>query len=614
MRIWILLLALVACSRPAPTAALDAGVRTTTAPKLALDDRHPLIFGEWHELPGISDYHAGPCERQPVPAPPRDSSHCHGSVCEGGWTLTMDGSKVTARTAWEPGCTYAVEGLAYEPRRDAQHRLSLKAAPKPKLAAERTPAQLALAACAGADGRWYCPSVRRPLMASGAQPVFPASWTVPDWYIDPTNSTGCASDSNSGTSATCGTSGIGPLLTYQELNVHRWGCFGNPVNCPRLHQDTTLEFLSSQVDGADSIYLYPAVEEGYSFFLEGALTQTATGTLASVTSKARATNVLLQASIGSAVSAAEFGDNTTHASYAWTYNQVSGNTWYYSQPFAPITLPFLDVLTPPAEVDTWANGDSVKVYGLPTIDLHVIRPYLAHFNGSNSNGIFVYHLNLRYNQFQSIKAGNNVRFVESSTPAHVVFDPFDLYSYETSDNSYVGGAFDSNFYTYAGATQQIIIGGVCGAYAGSDITDVGTFLLDGDVIVAGGNSQNYVFTTADVGYAAVDTGATLWNQANGGIMNGGLYGGSVLYGAGMFRANGRFTYPSGAGAAAAAFKLAGGLLLNNQGTGCLGVPDAASAYGTCNISITAAHLDSNLGATSGCVGTPNGGAFCNYGP
>ena len=96
----------------------------------------------------------------------------------------------------------------------------------------RSTATIALAGCSTAGGGWACPAVKRPLMATGQTPIIPPSWTVPNWYIDPQNTTTCASDSNSGTSATCGGAGIGPIVTYQELNVHRWGCQGSPSACP----------------------------------------------------------------------------------------------------------------------------------------------------------------------------------------------------------------------------------------------------------------------------------------------------------------------------------------------------------------------------------------------
>src|SRR5580658_5938934 len=56
-----------------------------------------------------------------------------------------------------------------------------------------------------------------------------SSLTVAQWYIDVLNATGCASDSNNGTSSTCGGSDStgtpnGPLLTAYGLVAGRWNC------------------------------------------------------------------------------------------------------------------------------------------------------------------------------------------------------------------------------------------------------------------------------------------------------------------------------------------------------------------------------------------------------
>lgn len=40
----------------------------------------------------------------------------------------------------------------------------------------------------------------------------PPSWSVPDWYVDGSKTLPCTSDANTGTSATCGAPGVGPLV------------------------------------------------------------------------------------------------------------------------------------------------------------------------------------------------------------------------------------------------------------------------------------------------------------------------------------------------------------------------------------------------------------------
>lgn len=73
----------------------------------------------------------------------------------------------------------------------------------------------------------------------------------------------------------------------------------------------------------------------------------------------------------------------------------------------------------------------------------------------------------------------------------------------------------------------------------------------------------------------------------------------------------RLQYPSGATGAATTF-LQSGFTIDGQGKACLVQPGAASAFGTCNLTLSASQLDTSLGTTSGCL---NDGfsAVCNFG-
>jgi hypothetical protein len=116
----------------------------------------------------------------------------------------------------------------------------------------RTPMQLAAAACRRSDGSWACPAIPRPLMASGnasAAQCGPAC-TVSSWYIDPQNTTTCASDANSCTSATCSGAGIGPCLTYQQIVTRR----GSTSPVYPYGQSYTIFFLSPQTANVDPIF------------------------------------------------------------------------------------------------------------------------------------------------------------------------------------------------------------------------------------------------------------------------------------------------------------------------------------------------------------------------
>ncbi len=88
----------------------------------------------------------------------------------------------------------------------------------------------------------------------------------------------------------------------------------------------------------------------------------------------------------------------------------------------------------------------------------------------------------------------------------------------------------------------------------------------------------------------------------------------VLWGPGIidFEGVSRFFYNPGAGEAASFFKQTGGMASNGQTLVCSSYP--GSTAGACNLTLSAAELDTKLGATSGCLGAPGGGQVCNYGP
>src|SRR5260370_1417097 len=79
------------------------------------------------------------------------------------------------------------------------------------------------------------------LFSSATTPIQPASWRASAWCIDPANRSGCASNSNNGTSCACDGAGGGPLMSHAELAVHRWGTY-----TPTLPAQVTETFLSAQ--------------------------------------------------------------------------------------------------------------------------------------------------------------------------------------------------------------------------------------------------------------------------------------------------------------------------------------------------------------------------------
>jgi len=88
-----------------------------------------------------------------------------------------------------------------------------------------------------------------------------AAQAQPSWFVDPANSTGNASNANTGTTAGA------PLLTYAEI-VRRWGTTSPTIVSPI----TTITFLSNQPDFTDPINLSPILANGTSMVLAGQIT------------------------------------------------------------------------------------------------------------------------------------------------------------------------------------------------------------------------------------------------------------------------------------------------------------------------------------------------------
>lgn len=463
----------------------------------------------------------------------------------------------------------------------------------PPVVDKRTPAQLALAACSGPGGHWLCPKVKQPqvLAASGATPIIPTSWTVPAWFVDPANSSGNASDGNA-----CTTSGA-PCLTWHEINDHRWGCVGNPYNCPRFQQGTTITFTSSHTDDTDPVYFRPAWELGANApVIAGALgasQQIASGVLSNVTAKNRATPQLLLAQSG-ANAIGQYVVNSTHSSVAWTYALSSGSIYKMTQPEVPIVLPS-NACT--AEVDTWANGDSVTVYQPVSVNIVAISGVFDKFNGGFSNSAIILH-NINIFDSGSFDAAElkNATLLESAS-ARIVSEDATWQNGFGICNSYIvnmkGGSISQTL---------IISAGVLGPQT-SDIVDVA---IVGDIIIGGtvnittskrnGTSSSPVY---------VDTGKSLFVVGGGSFVGtGGIWWGPGTIGvAGMSRF--LYTVP------AATNLIVGALQLNGLTTG-NSVFTAANVVTPCGgITVNKSNLDTAASAT--CATTGFGGLAFEYG-
>jgi hypothetical protein len=207
-----------------------------------------------------------------------------------------------------------------------------------------------------------------PTTSSAGPPVAVAAalstpaMSVPAWYVDPADATGCASDSNTCQSATCGGPGIGPCITYGQVAA-RWG-----TNTPLLPQSTTLSFLSDQTAGIDLVDVRPRMQNWNQWLtVQGTLLQQATATIGTFTARNRAagtTNHITASGQSGSYWAAFVGDlviDTTQSTqaYFWIVQDLGSATAEISEPVptpGPVQFPAL------GNYATIANGDALTIY------------------------------------------------------------------------------------------------------------------------------------------------------------------------------------------------------------------------------------------------------------
>jgi hypothetical protein len=434
----------------------------------------------------------------------------------------------------------------------------------------------------------------------GTLPSTPASNAI--WFIDPANSTGCAADTNNGSTNTCGGAGVGPLLTFQQLNTNRWGCGGNPRACPRLRVNTVITFLSSHTTNADPVILYPSLEAGASLIVSGTQLGNTSGTLTVVTAKNRATGQLLASttSIG-AFPAGALVVNSTHSSHAWTY--ASGSPEKFTQPLAPSSVPYATMTTFPAEVDTWAAADSITISTAQSgVDIVDVRPIIADFNVGDTNGVYLTGLTVFDPAGVALDGvyigphvyASDVRFDRS--PFIVEATQFDVFGFWY--NCY----FDSGWYGGSVGRSYMLVGGVATGSGGTFNPSSGV-AFDGDFIY---NPTISTMRGGAFGTFYIETGRTLSilnEQAYVGPNAGFGYATAAIWGPGALNigGNGRLSYVT---PATSTFLLTGAMTLNGN-AGAAGTPilcNTAAApqtlvqgANTSGFTLTPAHLSAACG-------------------
>jgi len=475
----------------------------------------------------------------------------------------------------------------------------------------RTPVEIAQAACAG-----RCKGAAvKPLAAANVNgPIIPASWTVPAWYRDIANSTGCASDSNSGTAATCSggcagsvcPSGIGPVVHYQEIAVHRWGTYS-----PRLQQATLLTGLSSDTDDSDPIYAVPYNESG-SLTIVGALPPpVCTTTFSAVTAKARThlasqlLNVTFAACAGAAANQLVVNTTPAHPSRAWIYTAGAGSSWNMSQPQTPVVPPFNVFGSGPAEVNTWAIGDTVSVYNLLKLNVVQFGGIQDTYDINEDNIEFGYQFTLfDPNGFAAPNVGADdahigpyVNLIDVQTQRFLLISSVSEDLSVIFINGNVQGDMESALYPSA-----------FGEYGGIQFGDFTQFLSN-DVIVA----TNATLRNSTIELVYIETGATLHVTGENPVIAASGPVGPFVWGPGTLDVvlTGAVSYPP---TEAVATFLQTGLTINSQSTACSYTVATPSVI-NCGISITPAHLDAAAGAAGfgGIAFLPGGGSLTTYG-
>lgn len=197
-------------------------------------------------------------------------------------------------------------------------------------------------------------------------PSNPASWSVPYWAFDPANASGCASDSNTCTSASCSGGNVGPCSTLSEI-YSRWTTtrpvFTSAVTVQQLSDDAApWPNAVSMPNGPTTIIDWFSTN---GFLFEGTLLPQASATIGTYTALNRTAGTL-----GSITAQGQSGafwtpyvgmmvqDLTTPAVF-WVVADLGSATANITTPMVPVTVPTFQTIAP-AYV-TIANGDSLRI-------------------------------------------------------------------------------------------------------------------------------------------------------------------------------------------------------------------------------------------------------------
>lgn len=317
-------------------------------------------------------------------------------------------------------------------------------------------------------------------------PVNPV-WSVPEWDVN--FSTG--SDLNAGT-----TSGA-PLKTLQEL-IARWG-----TSCPQISTTVAIHYHAS--DTTNWSLLCPQIVNGGGLWIIGDTTTLASGTLGTVTAKdrTRAVKPELQADLGSAASFAVghmVVNSTRSSSVAWG-DSVSGTVVTLTQPMAA-NAPAAGThpASFPAEIDTWASGDSFTVVQPTQAMFSRLTPASASGDASQDT-IFTFVEDMEVfdplatSSFSQLHTSTEVLYAQSRVDPYVLTEgPANLFGFV---NAWLpaGGQYTLAG-IYGGAVGTLEVSGNQATFASSTID--GDVILHGDILNSNGPFQATTFGFVDL--------------------------------------------------------------------------------------------------------------------
>jgi hypothetical protein len=328
-------------------------------------------------------------------------------------------------------------------------------------------------------------------------------------FIDPQNSTGNASDANPGTATA-------PFLTYAGV-VKVWG-----TTKPLLNVATTLTWLSNGAAAVDPVVFEPYVMGNVKVGIQGAApTVLATAVLAGTVAKNRTlgSNSALISTLAAAAAPGSLLINTTHPSRAWVQRGLGANSFQITQPL--VAADGQGVVTAPAEVDTWADGDNVQIASLVNIPLVRYAPTFLDNQGGGS-AAFLY-------QARIVSVGGAARCTLDGTGG-AIHGQETLFANRSlllaadiiGITNTLTNCFEADFHGMRGTANYL--GGALNSFSVLD----GVGVLDGDIIV--GSNTTLRGAGWQLGFVFNDVSSLLTVIGSGaGTIGSAFYGGATLY-------------------------------------------------------------------------------------